>query len=157
MDVRDTIENALQVLRATRPEDRGQARQALAIAIDALEACAGAVDELERELGTVTEPELDTARELERLRAELAAARERAKGLEVELRSVQAELTAQLHLQAEDDRRRSQLERKVEDLDRLLLSDDAAFDRFMDRALEDDERGGQGGERRGERRGGRST
>ncbi|MCA8942495.1 MAG: hypothetical protein KDB80_08070 [Planctomycetes bacterium] len=134
----ERIANAITVLSAIR--DPHAALRQLQMAIESLTAAAKAIEARDAELDLVTAPDRDAAAEIARLRQQLEEARDQI--VTAELRAVESdqerEMEAQVH--ADDAARLAKLERKSRDLDALLMEDEEAFGRYMDRAMDEDDR-----------------
>ncbi len=142
-DIRQQIDNALTVLASQRHEARGQIAQSLSMAFDALKAAGAALDERDEQLGIVTDPERDMAAEVQRLTKELEAAKSQSQRSEQKAAMAEAEKELEDHLHAEDKKRMKVLEKKARNLDSVLMNDDAAFGRFMENALDEQDQGGK--------------
>ena len=142
-DIRERIENALAILAAQGHEPHALQRN-LALAVETLRAAKGAIEERDSQLDLVTAPERDAAKEAERLRSELEAAELRVAQVEQQLALARQDQEIEVQLHDEDRRRLTTLERKAKELDTVLMEDDAAFARFMERKLdEQDEQTGR--------------
>ena len=140
--VQEVVENAIAVLRAVR--DPHTAKQSLVLAVNALESALDGIRRRDEQLEMLTSPDRSAAEEAQALRARVAELER-----ELELAQADAQATEQTkaleeELHEEDRRRLKKLERKAKDLDKLLMEDDDAFSRYMDRAMDLDEerRGG---------------
>ena len=142
-DIHTRIENTLQILESEVQRVAEPARHDLILAMETLRASADAIRHLEGELDLVTAPDLDAAEEAQKLREHLDAAQLRIAGLEqqvVELRENSA-LEDQIH--AEEHERLRELEKQAKEMEGILGSDEAAFGRFMEQALDKDEQAGR--------------
>ncbi len=142
-DIRQQIDNALTILGTQRHQARGEMAQSIAMAFDALKAAGAALDEQDEQLGIVTDPERDMAAEVQRLTRALDETEARATRLEQKAAMAVAEKELEDHLHAEDKKRMKDLEKKARNLDSVLMNDDAAFGRFMENALDEQDQGGK--------------
>jgi hypothetical protein len=138
-DARRRIGDALLILAEPKSLEPHQARRTWALVVDTLRAAERAFATQERELENLTTPDLELAHELERLRAASEAARDRIAALERQLVRARGDLLAAQAVATEDSRRRTELEQRSAQMNELLLTDEGAFDRFMDQALARDE------------------
>ncbi len=136
-DIRQRIRNALSILEAPKSREAHQVPRTIGLAMETLRGADEALDELESELELVSAPDLDAAREVKRLRQELEAAREKMTRLERELKMVREELSIDQRVHSEELRKLASLEQRAKTFDQVLLSDDQAFDRYMDQQLGD--------------------
>lgn len=139
-DIRTILDNALAIVRSQAVGERGPTHQALRTAAEALLAARQAIDELGEQLDLVTAPELDAAQEVRRLRAEVGRLEEKLAQVEEERERERQSRELEEHLQAEEKRRLRELERKSRDFEDTLAKDPAAFERFMERALDEQEK-----------------
>ena len=143
-DIHQQIENALRVVGAQRHQVQPQVAQTLALAFDALKAARAALDESDEQLAIVTDPERDMAVEVQRLTHELEQERARADRAEQATAVARADKEVEDLLHAEDSKRIDKLEKKAQSLDAVLMKDDGAFGRFMENALDEQDRKGGG-------------
>ncbi|MBK9385307.1 MAG: hypothetical protein IPN34_10880 [Planctomycetes bacterium] len=135
-DPKTELVNALATLDAMLVKERGPARASLEWAARALRAAKGALEERDQQLELVTQPELQTAKELLRVREELKALQQRASKLEERAKEAEAQLSIEKATQREERKRMAELEARAKSYDALLQRDENAFDNFMDRALD---------------------
>ena len=139
-DIRRRIDNALAVLGATPTNDVRAVRQTVELLKSTLTELRGAFDELEAQLEVVTAPDRNAARDVVALDRELRSAKAKNQDLEQRLALARAELEADRQLQADDRTRLAELEKQSRQFEDLLLKDDDAFGRYLDRAIDADER-----------------
>lgn len=139
-DIRSRLDSALTVLAALNTNEPHVLRRALVLAGDALRAARGALDEADDELDVLTAPDRNSAAEVVRLEKELATARDRAVALEQDLAMLRHERDLETQVQAVDRKRLADLEKRVAQYESSLLKDDDAFSRYMDKAVEEDEK-----------------
>jgi chromosome segregation ATPase len=144
-DPRRTLDNALTVLRATPTNDVRAVRQTFELVAAALEAARAALDELDAQLEAATGPGRDAIRELVALQKKVQDAAVQRAELEQRLALARADLDADRHAHAEEQRRLKELEKKTKGFEDLLLTDDEAFDRYFEKAVERDEKKRGGG------------
>src|SRR6188474_3128442 len=101
-DIRQRIRNALAILEAPKSREVHQIPRTVGLAMDALRGADQAIDELESELELVSAPDLDAAREVQRLRRELEAARATVARLQGELASTREELEIEKRIHTEE-------------------------------------------------------
>lgn len=135
-DPKTELVNALSTLDAMLTKERGPARASLEWAARALRAAKGALEERDQQLELVTQPELQTAKELLRVREELKALQQRASKMEERAKEAEAQLAIEKATQREERKRMAELEARAKSYDALLQRDENAFDNFMDRALD---------------------
>ncbi|MBL8898408.1 MAG: hypothetical protein JNM84_12300 [Planctomycetes bacterium] len=135
-DPKTELVNALATLDAMLVKERGPARASLEWAARALRAAKGALEERDQQLELVTQPELQTAKELLRVREELKALQQRASKMEERAKEAEAQLSIEKATQREERKRMAELEARAKSYDALLQRDTNAFDSFMDRALD---------------------
>jgi chromosome segregation ATPase len=134
-EVRVRISNAIAIVESMLGREPG-ARQAFLAAIEALRAARGAIGELEAQLDIVTAPERAAARDVLRLGRELEAARQRIAALEAEVRLLRTKLDVEAGVHADEQRRLRELEHRAKEFDAVLMDDDRAFGKFMERELD---------------------
>jgi chromosome segregation ATPase len=144
-DPRRTLDNALTVLRATPTNDVRAVRQTFELVAAALEAARAALDELDAQLEAATGPGRDAIRELVALQKKVQDAAVQRAELEQRLALARADLDADRHAHAEEQRRLKELEKKTKGFEDLLMTDDEAFDRYFEKAVELDEKKRGGG------------
>lgn len=137
---RQQIENALAVVRATRPEDARAVRSAFGLVVPALEAARAALDELDSELDVATGPNRDSVEELVHAQQKLEKAELAMAELEQRLALERAEREAVETVEQEDRARIAKLEKANADFEARLLEDDDAFDRYFEKALDEQDR-----------------
>jgi len=137
---RTRIENALTLIDQQRAKAPAALERTLELSRGALASALQTLAELQAQLDAATDPNIDAAAELTRVQRELEAAVGREQGLSLKLRELEAEVEVSNAIQAEEERRARALDRKVNDFQKKLMTDDAAFDRYMDAALDADER-----------------
>ena len=137
---RTRIENALTLIDQQRAKAPAALERTLELSRGALASALQTLAELQAQLDAATDPNIDAAAELTRVQRELEAAVGREQGLSLKLRELEAEVEVSNAIQAEEERRARDLDRKVNDFQKKLMTDDAAFDRYMDAALDADER-----------------
>lgn len=142
-DVHTRIQNAIAMLAAEAPTAGPAAQHGFRLAVETLRAAEEAVTELEAELDLVTAPELRAAEEAQKLRHELEEAEVRYAALSQKLALLQEERTTEDAVHAEGHRRLQKLEKETAEIERLLETDAGAFGKFMDRALDQDEKQGR--------------
>lgn len=135
-DVRQRIQNALAILESPKSREPHQVPRTVGAAIDALRAAELALDARDAELDLVSSPDLQAAREIVRLRQELEAARERVARLERELATAREELSIEKRVHVGEREKLADLEARAQRFDEVLLTDDRAFERYMDRELD---------------------
>jgi chromosome segregation ATPase len=135
-DPKTELVNALATLDAMLVKERGPSRASLEWAARALRAAKGALEERDQQLELVTQPELQTAKELLRVREELKALQQRASKLEERAKEAEAQLSIEHATQREERKRLAELDARAKSYDALLQRDANAFDNFMDRALD---------------------
>jgi DNA repair exonuclease SbcCD ATPase subunit len=139
-DARASIDNALAILSAAGADEPHAVKRNLALAANALRAARDEIDALNAELDLVTAPDVDAAREVQRLERELATAQGRIAELEQASAMLRRDLDIETNVHADENRRLKELEKRAKDFESVLMEDDEAFGRFMDRALDEDER-----------------
>lgn len=139
-DPRRGIDNALTVLRSTPSNDVRAVRQTFELLARALEDARAALDELDAQLEAATGPGRDAIRELAALQKQLRDAQLQRAELEQRLALAQADLEAERHAHRDEHRRLAELEKKTAGFEDLLLTDDQAFDRYFERAVDKDEK-----------------
>src|SRR5690606_13231703 len=115
-------------------------RQTFELAKTTLLDLRNALDELEAQLEVVTAPERNSARDVVALGKELRAAKSKIHELEQRHALARAELDADRLLQRQDRERLTELEKKNRQYEELLMKDDDAFARYLDQAIDADER-----------------
>lgn len=136
--VYEVLENAIAVMKAVR--DPHAAKQSLIPAIHALEAARAALARRDEQFESLTDPDRTAAEQVTELKARVARLEQ-----ELELARADAEAAEQSkeleeNLHEEERQRLLKLERKAKDLDKLIMEDDDAFSRYMDRAMDVDEK-----------------
>ncbi len=139
-EIRARIDNALTVMAALRTNEPHAMRLALASAGDALKVARGALTETEAELDVLTAPNRNPAADAIKLRKELDAALSKIVGLEQDLAMLRQERDVERQMQAADRKRLAELEKQHGQYEALLLKDNDAFAKYMDRAVEADEK-----------------
>ncbi len=137
-DPRGRVRNALAVLRATPTNDVKAVRQTFRMLEEMLGIVDAALGEMESELEGVTGPDRDLVRENLELRKALAAAEEKRFEAEQRLVFARADLDTERAVHAEEGRKLRELEKKTKGFEDLLMSDDAAFDRYFEQAVDKD-------------------
>ena len=140
---RTKIDNALTILAALQTNEVHALRRALALAADTLKSARAAIADSESELDVLTSPQRNSAEESMRLEKELTKARDRIVGLEQDLAIARQEREVDTQVQAIDRKRLAELEKKVAQYESMLMSDDQAFARYMDRAVDADAKKGR--------------
>jgi hypothetical protein len=137
-DPRGRVRNALAVLRATPTNDVKAVRQTFRMLEEMLGIVDAALGEMESELEGVTGPDRNLVRENLELRKALAAAEEKRFEAEQRLVFARADLDTERAVHAEEGRKLRELEKKTKGFEDLLMSDDAAFDRYFEQAVDKD-------------------
>ena len=137
VDLHTRIANALLRLGDASAANPAQAAHSIRMAIQTIEAARDGMLERERELEALTDPGLVAAKEVVALRRKLEQKEARLLELELQLFDAKTELEVQEAMAVEDDRERKTLERRVKDFDKKLMTDDEAFSRYMDSALDE--------------------
>lgn len=132
------MRNALAVLRATPTNDVKAVRQTFRMLEEMLGIVDAALGEMESELEGVTGPDRNLVRENLELRKALAAAEEKRFEAEQRLVFARADLDTERAVHAEEGRKLRELEKKTKGFEDLLMSDDAAFDRYFEQAVDKD-------------------
>ena len=141
---RTRVENALALIDQQRAKAPAELQRTLDLARGALESSLASLTELEAQLESATDPSVDAASELVRVRKELGAAQGRELDLALKVRELQGEVAASNAIQEEEERRARDLNRRVRDFQEKLMTDDAAFTKYMDAALDAEEKRGRG-------------
>ena len=139
-ELRSRIAGALSYLATREAADPVRAERSLAFAVELLREAERALGSRDRELEAATDPSLDASREVIALRKQLARAEEKILDLELTLSVARGEVEALEAITTEEQRTRRELEKRVADIDKKLMTDDDAFARFMDAALDEQER-----------------
>ncbi|MFO1054509.1 MAG: hypothetical protein U1F36_19990 [Planctomycetota bacterium] len=142
-DIRTRIDNTLTILAALQTNEAHALRRALALSADALKAARVALTESEDELEVLTAPERNSAEENLRLQKELQKAKDRITGLEQDLAMARQDHDVEKQVQSIDRKRLQELEKKVAQYESMLMNDEQAFSRYMDRAIEADAKKGR--------------
>lgn len=135
---RGRVRDALSVLRATPSNDVKAVRQTFRMLEEVLGVVDEALGEMETELDAVTGPDRDLARENLELRKAVAAAEEKRAEAEQKLVFARADLDTERAVHAEEEKKLKELQKKTKGFEDLLMSDDAAFDRYFEQAVEKD-------------------
>src|SRR5688572_3348134 len=135
-DVHQRIQNALSILQSAKSREPHEVARTVTTAIEALRAAKVALDERDAELDLVSSPDLQAAREISRLRKELETARANVVRLERELATAREELSIEQRVHDGERKKLADLETRAKKFDQVLLTDDRAFERYMDRELE---------------------
>lgn len=152
-DIRQRIANTLAILDTSGGQGSGHSvkrdpallRRHLAMAAGTLQAAAEAIGELDSQLDAVTAPELDAVREMQRMQVQLEQAEQKVAGLELDLQMAKADIQVEEALHSEDRKRMKELEKRSKNFNKVLMEDDDAFGKFMDQAMDDQERKGNPG------------
>ncbi len=142
-DIRTRIDNTLTILAALQTNEAHALRRALALSADTLKAARVALTESEDELEVLTAPERNSAEENLRLQKELQKAKDRILALEQDLAMARQDHDVEKQVQSIDRKRLQELEKKVAQYESMLMNDDQAFSRYMDRAIEADAKKGR--------------
>lgn len=139
-DVRSKIDNTLAILAALKGNEPHVLRRALALSADTLKAAREATQETEAELDVLTTPGRNAAEDLVKLRKQLDAAQDRILDLEQQLGLLRQERDIENQLHATERKRLAELEKQSTQYEAMLLKDDDAFAKYLDRALDADEK-----------------
>jgi chromosome segregation ATPase len=135
---RGRVRDALSVLRATPTNDVKAVRQTFRMLEEVLGVLDGALGEMEAELEGLTGPDRDLTRENLELRKAITAAEEKRADAEQKLVFARADLDTERAVHAEEGKKLKDLEKKTKGFEDLLMSDDDAFDRFFEQAVDKD-------------------
>ncbi|MEY2980190.1 MAG: hypothetical protein RL562_417 [Planctomycetota bacterium] len=135
---RGRVRDALAVLRATPSNDVKAVRQTFRMLEEVLGVADEALREMEAELDGITGPDRDLVRENLELRKAVAAAEEKRAEAEQRLIFARADLDTERAVHADEGRKLRELEKKTKGFEDLLMSDDAAFDRYFEQAVDKD-------------------
>ena len=139
-DIRLRIQNTIAILEAEAAKVEAAARRDLQLAVETLLAARTALDERDEELDLVTAPDRNAAEEAQRIARELEGARERIVALEQQLAEKETALDIEEQVHEEERRRLKKLEKQAASFESILETDQQAFSKFMDKALEEEER-----------------
>ncbi len=139
-DIRDKIDNTLAILASLQGNEPHVLRRALALAADTLKAVREAQKETDAELDVLTTPGRNAAEDLVKLRKQLDAAQDRILDLEQQLGLLRQERDIENQLHATERKRLAELEKQSTQYEAMLLKDDDAFAKYLDRALDADEK-----------------
>ncbi|MBI5850537.1 MAG: hypothetical protein HZB39_05785 [Planctomycetes bacterium] len=139
-DVRNQIDNTLSILASLQGNEPHVLRRAIALAADTLKSAREALKETDAELDVLTAPGRNAAEELVRLRKQLDAAQDKALDLEQRLAMLRQERDVELQVHAAEKKRLAELEKQSAQYEAMLLKDDDAFSKYLDRALDADEK-----------------
>ena len=142
-DIHTRIENTIAILNAEAQTVDEHARHGLHLAIETLRAAEASVTVLESELDLVTAPDLSAAEEAQNLRLQLERAELRIATLEQQLVETREKIELEDQIHATEHDRLQKLEHQSKQMENILETDTQAFGKFMDRALEQDERKGR--------------
>lgn len=139
-DLESRVDNTLAILGAAFGTDPHALKRALALAAETLKAVREALRKRAAELDVLTTPGRKPAQELLRLEKDLQSAV--AKSAAHEQRSVMLgqELQLERELHAAAKKRLAEAEKQAVQYEAMLLKDDAAFSKYLDRALDADEK-----------------
>jgi chromosome segregation ATPase len=135
---RGRVRDALSVLRATPTNDVKAVRQTFRMLEEVLGVLDGALGEMEAELEGLTGPDRDLTRENLELRKAITAAEEKRADAEQKLVFARADLDTERAVHAEEGKKLKDLEKKTKGFEDLLMSDDDAFDRYFEQAVDKD-------------------
>ncbi len=147
-DIGTAIRNALAILATPGAKAPHAIERNFQLAVETLLAARAAIEKRDSEIDLVTDPDHTAAEEAQRLRAALEKAEGRILELEQELAMAKHDAEVEQVLHAEEQKRLKTAEKKAKDLDSLLMEDDEAFKRYMDKAMDEQERKGKGPGRR---------
>lgn len=139
-DLRSRIAGALSYLATREAADPVRARRSLDFAMELLREADRTLAARDRELEAATDPGLEASKEVVALRKQLERAEEKVVDLELSLSMARGEVEALEAVTTEEQRTRRDLERQLADFDKKLMTDDDAFARFMDAAMDEQER-----------------
>lgn len=139
-EIRSKIENTLSILASLQGNEPHVLRRGLALAADTLKAARGALAETDSELDVLTTPGRNAAEDLLRLQKELDRQKDRALDLEQQLALLRQERQVETQVHAAEKKRLAELEKQSAQYEAMLLKDDDAFSKYLDRALDADEK-----------------
>lgn len=142
-DLRSRIAGALSYLGSKEAAEAVRAERSLAFAVELLKEADRALGQRDRELEAATDPGIEASKEIVALRNLLERTEEKVVELELSLSVARGEVEALEAVTTEEQRTRRELERRVADIDKKLMTDDDAFTQFMEAALDEEERRGR--------------
>ena len=142
-DIHTRIQNTIAILTAEARTLDEHGRHDVQLAVETLQAADVAVTEIEAELDLVTAPDLNAAKEVQKLRNELEQAELRIAELDQRLAEARERIQIEDQIHAEEHENLQRLERQTKKMENILETDADAFGKFMDHALEQDERAGR--------------
>ena len=146
--IRTRIDNAHAILKAFAAAQPGSVKRHVEIALETIGAARQAIDDRDALLEAATDIELEPLRELQQARRELADAAGRETQLRLRIAELEARIQAEDALHDDERKKLRDLEQKTSRIEETLASDPAAFDAFMQNALDgEDRRRKRGGKR----------
>ena len=139
-DLESRVDNTLAILGAASAADPHAQRRALALAVDTLKAVREALRARAAELDVLTTPGRKPAEELVRLEKELQSADARSAAHEQRSVLLAQELQLERELHAAAKTRLAEAEKQAAQYEAMLMQDDAAFSKYLDRAIDADEK-----------------
>ena len=139
-EIRERIDNTLAILASLQGNEPHALRRAVGLAAETLKALREHWNEADAEMDVLTTPGRSPAAELIKLQGELERTKDRMSKFEQQLISERQARRVEEQLRATDKKRLTELEQQASQYEAMLFKDGAAFSKYMDRAMEADEK-----------------